>query len=74
MISRARAGVRAFWTAPEGTVPRVRVIEFSAVGLLVLACLALTVAAGPVMRYVQDAAAGLHDPRGYVGEVLSGSP
>jgi len=74
VISLARAGVRAFWTAPEGTVPRVRVIEFSAVGLLVLACLALTVAAGPVMRYVQDAAAGLHDPRGYVGEVLSGSP
>jgi multicomponent K+:H+ antiporter subunit D len=69
IIAMGRAGVRIFW-ATERSVPRVRVIEMAPVAVLLGACFALTLAAGPVMRYLQDTAQALHAPRSYVEGVL----
>ena len=69
VIALGRAGVRTFWAA-ERTVPRVRVIEMAPVVLLLGLCFALTVAAGPALRYLHDTALVLHAPRPYVDEVL----
>jgi multicomponent K+:H+ antiporter subunit D len=70
LIAMGRAGVRIFWGANERSVPRVRVIEMAPVAILLTLCLALTVAAGPAMQYLQDAAQSLHAPRGYIDTVL----
>ena len=71
IIALARAGIRVFWS--EGrSVPRVRVIEMIPIATLLAACLALTVAAGPAMRYMENAARGLHSPESYIQEVLRG--
>jgi len=59
VIAMGRAGVRIFW-ATQRSVPRVRVIEMAPVAALLALCLALTVAAAPAMRYLQDAAHVLH--------------
>jgi multicomponent K+:H+ antiporter subunit D len=71
IVALARAGVRIFWATEERTVPRVRLIEIAPVAGLLAVCLALTVAAGPAMRYLQDAAQALHAPQSYVDSVLA---
>jgi multicomponent K+:H+ antiporter subunit D len=38
--------------------------------LLLSLCAALTIAAAPVLRYLNDAARALHAPSGYVERVL----
>jgi multicomponent K+:H+ antiporter subunit D len=69
VISLGRAGVRVFWS--EGrTVPRVQLTEMIPVAALLVGCLALTVGAGPSMRYLQQAAQALHSPGTYIDEVL----
>ena len=55
----------------ERSTPRVRVIEIAPVAVLLALCFALTLAAGPVMRYLQDAALALHAPQTYIESVLS---
>jgi multicomponent K+:H+ antiporter subunit D len=69
-IAMARAGIRIFWASQEKTVPRVRVIEMAPVAALLVLCAALVVQAGPVMRYMQDAAQALYAPRAYIESVL----
>lgn len=69
VIAMGRAGVRIFW-ATQRSVPRVRVIEMAPVAGLLGLCFALTVAAGPAMRYFQDTAQALHAPRAYLEGVL----
>jgi multicomponent K+:H+ antiporter subunit D len=70
LIAMARAGMRIFWISGELAVPRVRVIEMAPVAALIALLLALTVAAGPAMRYLQEAAHALHAPHGYIDTVL----
>ncbi|HYD57932.1 MAG TPA: monovalent cation/H+ antiporter subunit D [Burkholderiales bacterium] len=70
LVALGRSGVRIFWASEERTVPRVRLIEMAPVGALLAACIALTLAAGPAMRFAHEAAQGLHAPAGYVEEVL----
>jgi multicomponent K+:H+ antiporter subunit D len=69
-IALVRAGVAIFWASEERTVPRVMVIEMAPVAGLLFLALALTAAAGPAMRYMNDAANSLHAPRTYVDSVL----
>jgi multicomponent K+:H+ antiporter subunit D len=69
VIAMGRAGVRIFW-ATQRSVPRVRVIEMAPVAALLGLCFALTLAAGPAMRYLQDTAQALHAPRAYIEGVL----
>ena len=70
VIGFGRAGVRVFWATENRTVPRVRLIEMAPVAALLAACFALTVAAGPAMRYTGEAARALHSPAAYIGETL----
>jgi multicomponent K+:H+ antiporter subunit D len=72
IIAMGRAGVRIFWASEEHGVPRVRVIEIAPIAGLLALCLGLTMAAGPAMRYLQDAAQALHAPGAYIDSVLPG--
>ncbi|MCD4661104.1 MAG: cation:proton antiporter, partial [Agrobacterium sp.] len=60
-----------FWASIEGTVPRVLVIEIAPVMLLLGLPLAMTVQAGPVMRYMQETARILDLPASYIQGVIS---
>jgi multicomponent K+:H+ antiporter subunit D len=70
LIAMMRAGIRAFWAAPDRAVPRVRVIELTPVAMLLVLCALQTIQAGPIMRFMDVAAAELHDPSDYVRAVL----
>jgi multicomponent K+:H+ antiporter subunit D len=70
VISAGRAGVQIFWGSEKRSLPRVRVIELGPVVVLLALSAALTVQAGPAMRYLDDTAKGLHAPRGYIDDVL----
>ena len=70
LIAMTRAGIRAFWAAPDRDVPRVRVIEMAPVAILLILCAMQTIQAGPVMRFMQATAQSLHAPQDYVRGVL----
>lgn len=70
IIGFGRAGVTVFWSSQERSIPQVRVIEIAPVAALLAACIALTAAAGPAMRYTHEAARALHSPGPYIEEVL----
>jgi multicomponent K+:H+ antiporter subunit D len=71
LIALTRAGIRHFWTTHDRPAPQLRVLEGLPIAALLLACAALTVQAGPAMRYAQSTADALHDPTDYVGAVMS---
>ena len=71
VISLMRAGVRTFWAPAGRAIPRLRVIETLPIAALILLCVLITVKADPIMRYMDAAAAALHDPRDYINSVLS---
>jgi multicomponent K+:H+ antiporter subunit D len=73
LVAMTRAGIRSFWSSPDRTVPRVRVIEMAPVIFLLVICAAQTVQAGPVMRFMQATAQSLHAPGGYIRDVLETS-
>jgi len=70
MVSLLRAGIRAFWAPIEGVVPRVLVVEFAPVAILLTLCGCMAVFAGPLMRYAEETAAYLHAPAVYISDVL----
>jgi multicomponent K+:H+ antiporter subunit D len=73
VVAMTRTGIDAFW-ASTTPAPRVGLVEIApVVGLLVLA-VAMTVQAGPVLRYMQAAADGLHRPAAYIGSVVDSTP
>ena len=71
IVGMGRAGIRRFWASPDVAVPRVRVIELAPVAVLLALCAAMTIAAGPVMRYLDAAAEALHAPHRYIDDVLT---
>ena len=71
LIAMTRAGIRAFWSTLGREVPRVRVIEMTPIAALLLACVLMTVHAGPVLEYLQATAQALHAPGDYVRDVLA---
>jgi multicomponent K+:H+ antiporter subunit D len=71
LIALSRVGMRLFWSVAARATPRLRVLEAAPVAALVLLCLALSVAAGPVARYLDSAARSLHEPDTYIRAVLS---
>jgi multicomponent K+:H+ antiporter subunit D len=72
MVAMLRVGIRTFWAPPiEGVVPRVLVVEFAPVALLLALCVVMTVKAGPVMAYVDATSQSLHSPDAYIEGVLS---
>jgi multicomponent K+:H+ antiporter subunit D len=70
VVAASRTGVRIFWVAERQIAPRVRAIEIAPILLLLGASIALTVRAGAVLHYLDDAAQALHAPRGYIDTVL----
>jgi multicomponent K+:H+ antiporter subunit D len=71
VIALTRAGIRTFWAPSGRAIPRLRVIETFPIAALILLCVLITVKADPIMRYMDAAAAALHDPRDYIDSVLS---
>lgn len=71
LIAMTRAGIRSFWASIERELPQVRMTELAPIAFLLGLCLAMTVQAGPTLRYMQAAAAALAQPAGYVGSVLA---
>jgi len=70
-IATMRIGIRVFWVQVRRDPPRLRVIEAMPVAALLAACVAITIQAGPVMRYVEAAATGAHRGGAYVDAVLA---
>src|SRR5690606_35550835 len=66
MISMTRAGIDLLWTPGEESPSRLSLIEVTPIGLLLVVCLALMLGAGPVMYFMQETAAALYDPGGYI--------
>ena len=71
IVAMARAGVRRFWASPDVGIPRVRIVEFAPVALLLVLCAALTVEAAPLERYLDSAAHALYMPSDYIDGVLT---
>ncbi|MRX51931.1 monovalent cation/H+ antiporter subunit D [Paracoccus sp. S-4012] len=71
----ARAGSTLFWQAEESDAPALphpaQPLAFSAVAGLIAAQVLWTLAAGPVLGWLEDAAAALHDPAPLIRAVLS---
>ena len=71
MIALMRAGIRVFWVPIESAVPTVRFLEMLPIVGLLFLCVALTIQAGPVSRFMQATAESLHAPQTYMKDVLS---
>ena len=74
LIALCRIGMRLFWSVTGRTTPRLQITEAGPVAFLLLVCIALTAAAGPVMTYVDSAAHTLHDAQRYIRAVLPDVP
>jgi multicomponent K+:H+ antiporter subunit D len=73
-LALARTGMRQFWTSRDRPHPRLRVVEGVAVALPLVACIALTVGAGPGFRYATATADALRHPARYIEAVLTAQP
>jgi multicomponent K+:H+ antiporter subunit D len=71
IVALARIGMRLFWSVTGRTTPRLRIIEAAPVAFLLLLSIGLTVAARPVMKYLEVTAQTLRTPAAYVDAVLS---
>jgi multicomponent K+:H+ antiporter subunit D len=74
LIALARAGMRLFWSVTDRNTPRLSVLESAPLAFLILVCLLLTAGARPAMRYFDDAARDLAQPRAYIHAVLGDPP
>lgn len=70
VVAMLRAGIDLFWASPPAVPPRIAPLELAPVAVLLLLCVALAVAAGPVHAFLEEAAAALHDPAPYRRAVL----
>ena len=70
LIAMTRAGIRAFWAAPDRAMPRVRLIEMGPVAVLLILCAVQTIQAGPIMNFTRATAQSLHAPQDYIHDVL----
>lgn len=69
LVAMTRAGIDLLWTPSEDSPPSLSVIEVAPIGLLLAACLALMILAGPVYLYMEGAAAALVDRSAYIDAV-----
>lgn len=71
LIATVRAGIDLIWTPDETQTPSLSIVEALPVGILLTACLALTIFAGVVMGYMEDTVENLADRAVYSESVLS---
>lgn len=69
-ITLMRLGIQWFWVPEEQQSPRLRLIEAGPVAGLLLLVISLTIAAGPILAYLQRTAQALHAPAAYIDGVL----
>lgn len=74
LIALTRAGIFHFWATYDRAAPQLRLMEGLPIAGLLLACVALTVQANPVMRYMRATANALNTPALYVQAVMSAKP
>ncbi len=74
IISLMRLGVRTFWANQAAPPPRLRPSEAAPVGLLLMACVLMTVLAAPLSDFLRRATDGVHQPQAYVERVLGERP
>ena len=74
LVSLTRAGIDLLWTPGEDHPPPLSVIEVAPIWLLLTICLGMIVAAGPIMRYMEETAASLAAPVGYIDAVRHAPP
>lgn len=71
MITLSRLGMRIFWSGEARTSPQLLVTEAAPAALLLGICVALAIAAGPTLDYMQATADALHDPGRYIDAVMN---
>ncbi|MCQ6255032.1 monovalent cation/H+ antiporter subunit D [Pseudomonas sp. Q11] len=71
LIAFSRLGIQRFWTPQERPSPLLRPFECLPIIVLLGLGIALTFKAEPLLRYTQEAAAGLNNPEHYVMSVLA---
>ncbi|WP_278393016.1 monovalent cation/H+ antiporter subunit D [Sphingobium yanoikuyae] len=69
LVAMTRAGIDLLWTPGEDSPARLSVIEVAPIGLLLAACLALMLGAGPLYRYMEATAKALGAPSVYIEAV-----
>ncbi|AVU76601.1 monovalent cation/H+ antiporter subunit D [Pseudomonas rhizophila] len=74
LIAFSRLGIQRFWTPQERPSPLLRPSECLPIIVLLGLGIALTFKAEPLLRYTQEAAAGLNTPEHYVMSVLATRP
>ena len=70
LLAFVRKGIEAFWLVGEEKTAEVGSLEAVPIGLLLAMCIAITLAAGPSMRYIDLTSAELTAPGVYSGAVL----
>ena len=73
-IALMRVGIRQFWAPQDRPAPHLRIAECVPIGLLLGACVLLVVRGEPALRYLRDAAEGLHRPEQYIESVRAARP
>ena len=71
IIALCRTGIRLFWSVEDTITPRLRLSEAGPVSLLIFTCIAMSIWAGPTMRYLEDTADYLGAPSAYINAVLT---
>lgn len=74
LIAMTRAGIDLLWTPAEDSVPSLSAVEVAPIALLLSACLALMVLAGPAYLYMEGTAAALSNRSAYIEAVLGAPP
>lgn len=69
LVTTTRAGIDLLWTPAERTPARLNVIEAAPVGLLLAACIALTLWGGPVVSYLEKTSEELGRSSPYIEAV-----
>ena len=74
LIALTRAGIDLIWTPANDSPARLSVIEVVPIGMLLAACLALMINAGPLFQYMEATAFNLSDRAAYIDAVRSSPP
>ena len=74
LLALSRIGIRAFWAPQQRPAPHLRVIEAAPVAGLLAICIGIGLWPDPALRYLNAAAAMLHQPSQYLHAVNAAQP
>lgn len=70
LVAMSRAGIRIFWASGDSPIERMQLVEFVPIAMLLVAVVAVTVLAGPLMDFMGATSQALHAPQGYIDSVM----